>query len=394
MPRELRVERIARQLAEHSFAIRQEHRSQAEGIVARDEMETGLPFGQNVVGTYPLADFFIDASTEDRLRESIERFVAILFGDRFATPTREELAMFIADASALRSAELGRQVGAAIVNELGDVLATGTNEVPASGGGHYWTGDEHDQREFRHERDTSDERRSKIIDEIRAAVLEVAKAPIDAESLAVALQQSPIGTITEFGRAVHAEMSALMDAARRGVAIAKSRLFVTTFPCHNCTRHIVASGIQSVSYIYPYPKSLAADFHGDAIQADGLATIDSNRVPFLPFVGVSPRQYRQAFTMRERKDAGGHVLDRFEGPRVVEDPEWDINEHIYFEEEALKRSDDWLSALVEQVEAGAEEKQHGAKIGAVSAAGPGGSARDPGLAEMDEGQSGPDARQA
>ena len=46
-------------------------------------------------------------------------------------------------------------------------------------------------------------------------------------------------------------------------------LYTTTFPCHNCTRHIVASGIAKVYYIEPYAKSLALELHNDAIELRG-----------------------------------------------------------------------------------------------------------------------------
>ncbi|MDN3612645.1 hypothetical protein QWZ16_23945 [Vibrio ostreicida] len=29
---------------------------------------------------------------------------------------------------------------------------------------------------------------------------------------------------------------------------------VRLFPCHNCAKHIVASGIKRVVYVEPYPK--------------------------------------------------------------------------------------------------------------------------------------------
>jgi cytidine deaminase len=57
------------------------------------------------------------------------------------------------------------------------------------------------------------------------------------------LKRSYIMNIIEFGRTVHAEMAALIDALRRGVNIKGSTLYVTTFPCHECARHIVAAGI-------------------------------------------------------------------------------------------------------------------------------------------------------
>src|SRR6266446_8909613 len=61
--------------------------------------------------------------------------------------------------------------------------------------------------------------------------------------------------IGEFGRTVHAEMASLMDAARRGVSVDNLTIYVTTFPCHNCAKHLIAAGIRKVVYLEPYPKS-------------------------------------------------------------------------------------------------------------------------------------------
>lgn len=41
----------------------------------------------------------------------------------------------LAFGAALRSAQMGRQVGASLLSDLGDVIAVGTNEVPRAGGG-------------------------------------------------------------------------------------------------------------------------------------------------------------------------------------------------------------------------------------------------------------------
>lgn len=56
---------------------------------------------------------------------------------------------------------------------------------------------------------------------------------------------------------MHAEMFAITDAARRGLSVRDATLYCTTFPCHMCARHIIASGIRKVVYIEPYPKSMA-----------------------------------------------------------------------------------------------------------------------------------------
>src|SRR5205807_7486580 len=72
----------------------------------------------------------------------------------------------------------------------------------------------------------------------------------------------------EYFRAVHAEMAAIVDAARRGVPICDAVLYTTTFPCHDCAKHIVAAGIQRVVFIEPYPKSLAPELYLDSIAVD------------------------------------------------------------------------------------------------------------------------------
>ena len=80
------------------------------------------------------------------------------------------------------------------------------------------------------------------------------------------LRNTKIFEITEYGRAVHAEMDALLNCASAGVSPKGATLFTTAFPCHNCTRHIIAAGISRVVSIEPYPKSQAVDLHGDAIR--------------------------------------------------------------------------------------------------------------------------------
>jgi deoxycytidylate deaminase len=117
-------------------------------------------------------------------------------------------------------------------------------------------------------------------------------------------------SLTEYSRTVHAEMAALMEALRHGSFTANSTLYSTTFPCHVCTRHVVASGISRVVYIAPYPKSYAEEQHGDAISVEKIDR--GQKVSFVPFVGVAPRQYLPFFSLeffdRRREDDGGNLI--------------------------------------------------------------------------------------
>ena len=113
-----------------------------------DEREQGIAHGQNVEQAFPLADFFIESGVNrDDLEKEVQRLVDLIFRDPFITPTRDEMAMYHAFVASLRSAAPGRQVGAAVVDGDGSILATGTNDVARAGGGLYWTEDPHDARE-------------------------------------------------------------------------------------------------------------------------------------------------------------------------------------------------------------------------------------------------------
>jgi deoxycytidylate deaminase len=107
------------------------------------------------------------------------------------------------------------------------------------------------------------------------------------------LDNSPIKDITEYGRVVHAEMEALLACGRLGVSTQGATLYCTTFPCHNCAKHIIASGVTKVVYIEPYPKSRALAHHSDAISEYEA----SDRVQFIPFTGVGPRRFYDLFSI-------------------------------------------------------------------------------------------------
>jgi cytidine deaminase len=122
-----------------------------------------------------------------------------------------------------------------------------------------------------------------------------------ASSLLPAIRRTQFMNLSEFGRTVHAEMAALIDAARRGVAVNGLTMYVTTFPCHNCAKHVIAAGIRRVVYLEPYPKSRANLLHREEIDLESVdGKEQEGKVVFSAFSGIAPRQYRQLFSMSER----------------------------------------------------------------------------------------------
>lgn len=296
----------------------------AEDLIWRDQSGSNNPDGQQVSDAFHRADFFVDGTDDARTKEALERIVALIFGDTLITPNRFEYGMFMAKAAALRSSELGRQVGACIASPAGEVISLGTNEVPKALGGLYWCDDSPDERQFQRGSDSNDDnKRTLVLDTLkRLKTAGWLSEQVQAESLeqltdkalhrtsGVFNKESRIQNLIEFGRAVHGEMAALMDAARRGVSVSGSNMFVTTFPCHLCARHIVAAGIKTVYYIEPYAKSLTAELYPDSISVEREAASPS--VAFMPFVGVSPRQYLRMFEASNRKNSTTGKVIRLE----------------------------------------------------------------------------------
>ena len=283
--------------------------------------------GQRVADAFHLSDYFVDNTVETPtaratqislydVPEQLGRLVDILTHARIVRPRPSESGMFHAYGAKMQSSCLSRQVGAALMDSTGAVIATGTNEVPRAGGGVYGgtfslendNSDPDQSDDFRcfvhNQACTNTRERNQIIDELLESVVDVTGTK-ETEELRSRIRTSRVGQLIEFSRAVHAEMDALLSAARNGISTVGTRLFVTTFPCHSCARHIVAAGVEEVQYIEPYLKSQAIPLHGDAIVTEKESHVspsshqshsaNGRTVLFRSFIGVAPRLYRRAF---------------------------------------------------------------------------------------------------
>ncbi|MBF4381564.1 deoxycytidylate deaminase, partial [Vibrio anguillarum] len=273
-----------------------------------------------------LSDFFIDfGANRDKAQHDIWRTLDLMFGKPYVTPTFDEFAMFMAFSSSLRSADLSRQVGA-VMTKNKNIIATGANDIPQFGGGLYWPEydssgvkiiDKDNGRDWKRGFDSNAREKKLIINNIIDSLPdEKAK-----DTLRELLHSSKIKDITEYGRVVHAEMEAILACARSDISTKDAELYCTTFPCHNCAKHIVASGIKRVVYVEPYPKSKALDFHSDSItlELDG-----EEGVKFEPFVGVGPRSFYDLFSTNlgagypiKRKDPSGNTVSWNENSAIL-----------------------------------------------------------------------------
>ncbi len=333
--REQRIANLARRFYSENrleFPTIQAAEGVARRLVQRDADEDGnKDYGQSVRKTFALADAFVDGDLPpEALEKSVARLVRLLFWHPAITPTPEENAMFLAQGAALRSADLGRQVGAAITTEAGQTLSLGCNEVAQPGGGLAWGNQEPDPRDvgYQNRLDTNTTEKLRILGELlerlqKTGWLKGDRRVQQDELLSLAqgaLKDTRLMGLIEFLRPVHAEMAALMDAARRGISVFGGTLYATTFPCHECAKHIVAAGIKQVRFIEPYPKSQVEVLFRDAISIDREG--NNSQVPFDAFIGVAPRRYQILFAMPGkildgdgnvlmdgRRDGKGHILD-------------------------------------------------------------------------------------
>lgn len=282
-------------------------------LIARDDNEVH-DHGQKTRDVFELADAFATTDDTARLSEQLSRILDLLFSSPTISPTADEYAMFMAYAASLRSSDLSRQVGAVIANSSSDIVATGANDVPRFGGGLYWPNKD-DQRDYVLGMDSNDIEKREMILRIMKKIDH--NSTQDDESLITEgknlLKDTGILNITEYGRAVHAEMEAILSAARNGVSIRGGTLYSTTYPCHNCAKHIVAAGIVKVKYVEPYPKSYATKLHNDSINSTG--DVGKNKVNFEAFVGIGPRKFVDLFSVSL---SSGRKLIRKSNGKLIE----------------------------------------------------------------------------
>lgn len=324
LPKKDRIDNLTNTIArDRHVPPDEEHKDLAKELIRLDEKGVGKRC-QNVRETFPKADYFVDGSCD--ISQQIERFVKLVFSEPFVTPTPDEYYMFVARAAAMRSCDLSRLVGAAIVHDRFGIIATGSNEVPYPGGDIFFEGrtdgigDNRDKEEG-HDPNYLEIQRTLI--ELMDILISTKHVSTNREASATAdellhgdhkevLKNARIRNLIEFGRVVHAEMHAITQAAASGRATYGCTLYCTTYPCHGCARHIISSGIAEVVFIEPYPKSLTAKLYGKEIKnghkpLKRSERLDFTQVLFRPFHGVAPVLYQRVFAERDRKDDMGVI---------------------------------------------------------------------------------------
>ena len=303
----------------------------ADQLIERDASEGDELLGQALRETFHHADVFVHGLDKLEMDEMVDRFFQAFFGRNDIAPTKSEYGMYAAKSASLRSTDLARQVGAAVLSPDGDIIVQSCNEAPKAHGGAYWDTEKPDFRDVKRGFDPNDTTKTEVlrdtVERLRNANFlsdlllahgsdrEIVDYLVAKQIPEGILANSKIMDLTEFGRVVHAEMSAICDSARLGRSVRGATLYVTTFPCHNCAKHILASGIKRVVFIEPYTKSRAKELHPDEIEIE---QEDTSKVCFIPFMGISPHRYRDIFQKGRRKSSDGTARDwYYDTPRPL-----------------------------------------------------------------------------
>lgn len=76
--------------------------------------------------------------------------------------------------------------------------------------------------------------------------------------------QIPSGTKAETCYSVHAEQNAITQAAKLGIAVNGSTIYITHQPCTICTRLLINAGIKRIVYGYEYPDAFSLELLNEA----------------------------------------------------------------------------------------------------------------------------------
>lgn len=338
-PLQVRKERLKDQLVSEVDAT---------NIINRDYSENEK-HGQKVKDVFHQSDFFIrnDSQSKERLERDIQRFLEVMFGSPQRTPTKDESSMYSAYAEACRSACLSRQVGAAVVDETGNLIGLGRNDVPKTNGGLYEANEPNapttDSRcyAWKNRQCHNDARKDKLYRDIFAQLKSnnLLKENSSEAGVIEAVKSTDVKSLIEYSRAVHAEMDAIISIARTNKpGLLGATLYCTTYPCHSCARHIVASGITKVFFIEPYPKSLAQDLHSDSIDSSE----SSDKVKFLQYMGVAPKNILKLFRVEKGRKENGKIepFDKKNSKPVVRVSLDDYTMHEELEVARLEQDND------------------------------------------------------
>jgi len=69
---------------------------------------------------------------------------------------------------------------------------------------------------------------------------------------------------------IHAEMNAILYAAKVGIPLDNSTLYSTVKPCQHCMKNLLQAGVKRIVYKYPYDKEAIGDTVNEFIKINNI----------------------------------------------------------------------------------------------------------------------------
>lgn len=224
---------------------------------------------------------------EEKIDYELKKFVKLICGEYREYPTQDEFGMNLAYQASVRSNFPGdRHIGAAIISEYGEVISVGSIRAPSDSANTTL----YDQQLITHGYLSYKEKIEQWLSTLDSIQ----------QSMQIDDIKNFINDSLEFHPCTHAEIAAIIDAAKIGISVRNCTLYTTTFPCHLCAKEIINAAIKRVVYLEAYPKSKNKELYPNIIDFD--PKNKSSLVPFDFYCGIGPKRFVYAYSLKNKCD--------------------------------------------------------------------------------------------
>lgn len=289
------ISKIKSKLSNNDYPLIKQYRDQilndcSHMLIEKDNKDidvTHKDSGQQIAALFHKSHYFINVdSPKSILVAEVEKFTDQFFGSYKEYPTQDEFGMSIAYQASFRSNFPGdRHIGASIIAENGEVISLGSIRAPSSSS----------NPTLSHQ-DSITEGYTYYYNRIEKWKAELEEADCNIKSKEDI--RSFLKDSIDFHPCTHAEIAAIIDAAKLGTSVKNATLYTTTFPCHLCAKDIVTAGIKKVVFLEAYPKSKSKELYPSVIDLHSQRRIEI--IPFENYMGVAPNRYHYVYSLKNK----------------------------------------------------------------------------------------------
>ncbi|HAW6245158.1 TPA: hypothetical protein JL724_001149 [Legionella pneumophila] len=270
--------------------------------------------GQQIAKLFHKSHYYFNLDLpKDQIKLELKKFVKQLLGQYDEYPSQDEFGMNLAYQVSVRSNFPGaRHIGAAIISKQGEVLSVASIRAPSQSSNTYLS----DQLKVSDGYDDYKKKIDKWTTQLKSVEID------DRKNIIKFIQDT-----LDFHPCTHAEIAAIIDAAKIGVSVRGAILYTTTFPCHLCAKEIINSGINRVVYLEAYPKSKNKELYPNLVDFDPKNKTDL--IPFDFYHGIGPKRFIYVYSLKNKSNDDYYPpLMRYEIPKYYEQKEKDIIDYV------------------------------------------------------------------